>query len=506
VSVDQQAAGEQLGRHAAAGMLWLAAQKWAVRLSGFATLVVLTRHVSPREFGLVAAAMTVIPMLYLLADLGFSTYVLQAEQVDRRSLSTAFWASAAAGVLLSLALWFVAPLVADAFRSPELREVLRALVLAVAPTVLSAVPLALLRRAMRFREVALQGLVAALLAQGVAVAIALRGGGVWALVGQVVVTQWVIGVLAWRSARWAPALQLSPPLFRQMATFGVRVSSVDLVAALRMWAESWIITVTLGPAALGLLNIGQRLVQTAQDLTAVSLTPVSTVVFAKVRSSPERLRAAYLKALGVSYAVVAPIMVVIVVTAPELVPQLFGDRWRDSVAPAQALAVAGIVTIGAMLDHGLFYGLGRPGRWLAYALAVDATSVALTAVCVRWGIVGVALGFVALAVAATGVRWVLVARMVGLSVAALARPFARILVPSLLTTAVGVLVFRALSAAQEGWGVLAATLLVTVAVNLLLLRLAAGPILRDALGLLPVPARYVRRLGRLLRLGPAAAG
>lgn len=506
MSLEQGVPNESLGRQAATGMIWLAAQKWAVRLSGFVTLVVLTRHLSPREFGVVAAAMTVIPMLYLLADLGFSTYLLQAAEVDRRSLSTAFWTSAAAGVVLSLGLWFAAPLVAAAFRSPDLRDVLRALVFAVMPTVLSAVPLALLRRAMRFRDVAMQGLVAALLAQALAVTLALRDGGVWALVAQVLVTQWVIALLAWRSARWFPAFDLSPHLFRQMAAFGVRVSSVDLVAALRMWTEGWIITVTLGPAALGLLNIGQRLVLTAQELTAVSLTPVSTVVFAKVRSSADRLRSSYLKALGVAYAVVAPVMVIIVVTAPGLVPVLFGPQWRESVAPAQALAVAGIVTIGAMLDHGLFYGLGRPGSWLAYAVAVDATTVAITAVAVRWGLVGVAVGFVGIAVLATTARWVLVARLVGLPVRAVGRPFLTVLVPSLVSTGAGLLLFQALSGSAGDWGVVAVTGMVTVTLNLLLLRIAAGSILRDALGLLPVPERYARHVGRFLRLRPAVTG
>jgi O-antigen/teichoic acid export membrane protein len=497
--VDQE---EQLGRRAASGMLWLAAQKWVVRISGFATLVVLTRHVSPVEFGVVAAAMTVIPVLYLLADLGFSTFLLQSAVIDRRSLSTAFWASAAAGVVLSAALWLAAPLVAQGFRSDDLRDVLRVLVLAVVPTVLTSVPLALLRRSMRFRAVALQSLVAALLAQAVAVVLALQGHGVWALVGQVVTTQWVIAVLAWRSARWVPSFQLSRRLFREMATFGVRVSSVDLVAALRMWVESWIVTVTLGPAALGLLSIAQRLVMTAQELTAVSLTPVSTVVFAKVRSSAERLRSSYLKALGVAYAVVAPVMVLIVVTSPGLVPALFGGQWQRSVIPAQALAVAGMVTIGAMLDHGLFYGLGRPGTWLAYALAVDATSVAVTAVGVHWGLVGVTVGFVGLALVATAARWVLVARLVGASVPELARSFATVLMPSVLAAGAGVLFYGVVFGPEDGWVGLVLTGVATVLLTLVLLRLAAGSVLRDVVGLMPVPERHADRMRRLLRLGP----
>jgi O-antigen/teichoic acid export membrane protein len=66
MSVEDQTGQEHLGRRAAAGVLWLAAQKWAIRVSGFATLIVLTRHISPTEFGIVAAAMTVIPTIYLL--------------------------------------------------------------------------------------------------------------------------------------------------------------------------------------------------------------------------------------------------------------------------------------------------------------------------------------------------------------------------------------------------------------------------------------------------------
>jgi O-antigen/teichoic acid export membrane protein len=503
--VEQRVAEEGIGRSAASGVLWLAAQKWAVRFSGFATLVVLTRTVTPREFGVVAAAMTFVPMIYLLSDLGFSTYLLQAPQVDRRSLSTAFWASVAAGAVLSTGLWLVAPLVAQAFRSPDLVPVLRALVLSVVPTVLAGVPLAMLRRSMRFRAVAVQALVAALLAQGVAVVVALRGGGVWALVSQVVVTQWVIAVLAWGGARWVPSFWLSPRQFREMASFGLRVSSVDLVAMSRMWGESWVVTVTLGPTALGLLNIAQRLVQVAQELTAASLVPVSTVVFSRVRHSRNQLVVTYVKALGVGYSVVSPFMILILVTAPALVPLLFGNEWHASVAPSQALAVAGIITLGAMLDHGLFYGLGRPGSWLAYAVVVDAATLGTTAVAVHFGLTGVAVGFIAVATLATVARWFLVGRLLGLSTRAVARPFVTVLLPTAVTAAVGTAVFHLLSGTAWPWLSVLLTAAVTVFVHVVMLRLMAANIVRDAVGVVPVPERYADRVRRSLRLHTVGA-
>lgn len=495
-----------LGRSAASGVLWVAAQNWLVRASGFVTLIVLTHQIAPEAFGVVAAAMTVVPMVQLLSELGFSTYVLQADEVDQTSLSTAFWASLCAGVLLALSLVAAAPLVADAFDLPELAPVLRAFVLALVPAVLAAVPLALLRRAMKFRVVAVIDVVAVVLAQVVAIAIALTGGGVWALVSQYVVTHWVVALLAWRRAAWLPSWSLSPTRFREMAAFGLRVSGFEVVQATRMIVESWIITVTLGPAAMGFLNIARRVVQVAQELIAAALVPVSTVVFARVRDSIDRLSRAYLKAIGVVYAVVSPLMVLIVVTGPVLVPLLVGEQWGPSVAPAQALAVSGIVTLGALLDRGLFYGLGRPGAWLAYSLVVDVATVATTAFTVRWGLVGVAVGFVVVACLATVARWVLVARLLGLPVAAVARPFFRILAPTALTLGAGTLLLRA--AEDVDWLVAAmvAVAVVTLVLNLGLLRMMTPSILRDALDVLPLPDRHSRRIARSLRLAVRESG
>jgi O-antigen/teichoic acid export membrane protein len=283
-----------------------------------------------------------------------------------------------------------------------------------------------------------------------------------------------------------------------MAVFGVRVSTVDLVATLRIWAEGWIVIVALGPAALGLLNIGQRLILVAQELVAASMVPVSTVVFARIRDSADRLRTTYLKALGVSYAVVSPVMILLVVTAPELIPLLFGREWEAAVRPTQALAVAGIIVLGAMLDHGLFYGLGRPGTWLAYAVVVDGATVATTAVAVRWGLVGVAVGFVIVAFFATVARWLLVSRTLGWGFREVARPFFGVALVTASSMVVGAVALDMLPGPSLVAMFVAGV--VTLVAYVLSLRLLARHVIDDALSILPVPDKYTALAGRLLGL------
>ena len=190
---------------------------------------------------------------------------------------------------------------------------------------------------------------------------------------------------------------------------------MDAVALLRSWGETAVIGSVIGVAGLGYLRVSQRLIQVTQDLSAAAILPPSTVAFARVRHDPERLRRAYLRATSVAYAVVAPAMVIVAVGAPALVPLAFGSSWEASVLPAQALAIAGILTLGAMLDHALFLGSGRPGTWLAYATVIDALTLGTTAVVAHQGLAWVSFGFVGVALVATIARWWLVARLVDTS-------------------------------------------------------------------------------------------
>lgn len=507
--IDAAASPGGFGRRAAAGVLWMTVQKWVLRITGLVTVAVLTRMLRPEDFGLVAAASTVVPVIYLFADLGFATYLVQAETVDQRRLSTGFWFSSSAGVILCAAFAFSAPLIERVFHLDGLTPVLQAMTVPIVLIALSSIPVALLKRRLQFRLLSIQGMISAAIGQVVAVVAALSGLRVWALVLQLIVSQLIGAVLCWRSSRWRPSWQFSRSDFRLMAGFGLQVAATDGIAMLRGWGETAIVSVSLGVNGLGYLNVAQRLIQTVQDMSAAALLPVSTVVFAQVRSTTERLRHSYLRALAVSYAAVAPLLVVVTVAAPSIVPFLFGDQWTASVPVSRALAVAAIFTLGAMLDNGLFVGAGRPRAWLVYAAVTDGVTVATTAVAVRWGLTGVAVAFVGVAVLATVARWVLVARLLSTTTVVISRPFFLVSACAAVSGFAGWGVYMLVN----GWPQLAAIVSVSVVVGVVhvaAVRVVLPGVAREVVRLLPVPETVAARLLRLMMLPaitqPDAAG
>lgn len=422
-----------VSHRAVSGVLWLTAQRWALRLVGFVTIAILTRYLDPADFGTVAAASTVLPFFALVADLGFSAYIVQADRVDSRLLATGFWFSAVAGTALFAIVLAFAPLFAKSFSDPAVVPVLRALSLTVVFAALGSVPMAILRRNMRFQAMAVIGGVSALVAQIVAIVMVLTDFGVWALVGQTLTASAVGTVLTIIAARWRPRFSFSGADFRDMTSFGVQVLGVEFVAMLRTWAEASIISSALGMTWLGYMNIAQRLIQIVQDLAGGALVPVTSVAFAKVRGNAERILSGYLRALRLTYSTLSYPLIVIAVAAPVLVPLAFGRGWSASIAVAQVLAVAGTMTVAAALDHGLFYGKGRPGLWFLYAAATDGVTVLATLWAVKHGILAVAWAFLVVCVLATLARWLLVARLLETRSQVVARPFGLLLATLLVS-------------------------------------------------------------------------
>ncbi|SER91366.1 Membrane protein involved in the export of O-antigen and teichoic acid [Propionibacterium cyclohexanicum] len=476
--------GSDIARQAATGVMWMTAQTWLARAGSLVTIAILSRILAPEAFGLVAVATALLTLTYVLSDLGLSTYVVQAPRVDEATLTTAFWVSVAGGVILSLAVLAGAAPLADLLRVPEAAPIIRSMVAIIVLITLTSVPLALLRRRMAFRLLALQSSAGALLAQISAILAAVAGLGVWALVIQLLVGQIVTSAGSWISARWRPRVEFSRADFGVMVRYGANVVGTGLVSVARSWAETGIITAGLGIRELGYWSIAQRLVQTGTELSGSAVLPVSTVAFAKVNSSKRRLTAAHGKATAVAQTVVTPLMVFIAVSAAVLVPFVFGTEWFTSAALAPALALAAVLSFGNFVDRGLLDGAGAPGRWFVFSLLVAGLSILLTALSARHAVILVAYAALVTATVEMAGRWVLIGRFLGTGWLHIARPFIMVLPAASCSAAAGMLAMHLLRGAPP-LVALAVTGLAMVGVHVLVTRLISPQVWSEMVALLP---------------------
>ncbi|MGP3535736.1 oligosaccharide flippase family protein [Microbacterium sp. RD1] len=492
-----------LSERTSSSILWMTLQRWATRIGALVTLMILTRLLAPEDFGLASAATTLIPVLYVIADMGFSTYIVQATDLTRRTTNTAFWFSVTCGLLLAGAIALAAPLLALMLGEPGVSPLVQVMATSIVIVAITSVPISLLRRRMQFRTLAIVEVASALGAQVVAIAAAFAGAGAWALVLQVLASQLVYGVIVWAVTRWRPGGGFAWSELRSMARFGLPVVGSGLVGMSRAWVETVIIISALGVREMGFIIIAQRLVLTAQELSVSALLPVATAAFARLKLTPERLRSAYLRASAISYAAVTPLMVFVGVAAPVMVPFLFGTDKQHSADLVPAIVAVVLLNVSWAIDQGLYLGIGRPLRWFVLVTVSSVIALVSFGVAAGYGLLALLIAWVVIAFAEAVARWFVLSPVIKASPFAIAGTQLGAVIPAAIAAACGFGLLQLLSGAPEILALAASGIVVLVS-YLTVTRFLRVRVFVDTVTMLPrrlaAPLRWA--LPRSIRTAP----
>lgn len=366
--------------------------------------------------------MAVIGVMSIFGDSGICVYVQRALKIDQLMLSTAFWATLIMSSALAGALVLLAGPVASAFKTEGLTPVLQVLSINLFINGLNGLPSALLIRDMRFRVLAVRGTVATLIGSAVAIAMALSGYGVWALVAQTLVRNVVSLIIIWKSTRWIPSLMWSSAYARTMISFGSKMLGISLMMTARDRGEDFLLAGTSGTSVLGMWSVANRLVRIIQETGSTVVSSVATPAFAKMQGDSRRLFRAYEISMVTAGAVMFPSMLLLAVVSPDLVPMLLGEQWRQASEVARVVALTSTVGVFVYFDRSIFVALDKLRPEIFMVAGIVATHLIIVAIVAPFGLMPLAVALLARSVITWPVRLIVLHRVTGMPYRAVLRP------------------------------------------------------------------------------------
>ena len=344
-------------------------------------------------------------------------------------METATLASIVAGVAMTGLAFVGAPLIA----APVFGDQTATLIQLASPLFfiagLSAVARSMLWRRLEFRAVSLIEMSSLSIAGVAAVVLALRGLDAEAI---------VLGALCGAAGATAMFLVLVRPVaprwhgreLREILGFGIPASGAGLLHVAITNVDYTIIAARLSAAQTGFYWRAFQLGVVYQDKISGIMMRLAFPIYSRTRDLAE-MRRLHERATRVHAAVVVPLLGVLIVTAPVLIPWIFGPAWEPSVLPAQILAVAGMIAAVLTGFAQVLLAAGRPQalmRFNVIVLLAYGGAVWLTA---PRGIVAVSIAVVGIYLAMLIVVYgVLFPRVVGIS----ARRMVGDLVPAVVGT------------------------------------------------------------------------
>lgn len=338
---------------------WAVVMTWGQRSIASGFTYVLAAILGPREFGLVALGLAFVELVQVVVEQGISTALIQRERLEDEHLDSAFWLSLAWCLLLAGATVAASGWWARANDAPELQGVIVALSASVVIVGLMIVPLSLLQRQLRFRELAACWNVGALAGGASGLALALVGAGVWAFVVQQVVMDAVALLGMWTVTRWLPRPLFSRRHSRELLGFSVSVFAANLGGFANRRADTLLMGLFFGPAAVGLYRLADRVVELVLELTMRPVGLIALPHFSRFKDDPARLRATVEKCLRLTLVIAVPALLVVAATS-EFLLALLGDEWVPAADVLALLCVVGIVKALVLLTGPLLFAVARP--------------------------------------------------------------------------------------------------------------------------------------------------
>ncbi len=370
----------------------------ANRVVSVATTILLARLLVPTDFGLFALAMLGTGFISQFSGLGLGTTLVLRQDLDRRGQGTILSLLLLTGIAFAALLAALTPLAADLFDEPRLVDVLLAMAGILSFTGVNWFYDSLLQRELAFKRRFVTQIVSTVVFSAVALAFALQGAGVWALVA---------AHISGHTSRGIALLCLAPyrvrPTFdRRLARDALRTGSgfvlQDGAAYLQQNADYIVIGRVLPTAQLGFYSMAYRQAELPHYAIADPVARVTFPSFAAMRHRGEDVMPSFLSGLRLVALATCPLAVILSAAAEPFTRALFGEQWLPMIG---VLSVLGIWAVARPLEVTLAWLLNSIGE----ARRVGLISVAMLVPFVVGLFVASSRGGI------TAVAWVLLAHM-----------------------------------------------------------------------------------------------
>lgn len=382
-----------LKRRAVGGAAMTVAGRLIRALQGIAALAILSRYLTPAEFGLISMVIFVAGLAQIFTDFGTRVALVQRQDVvTQLAEDSVYWWNLSVGTIFMVAIIVFAPQISDLMGEGDMVEPLRWIAPVFLIVAIQGVPLSILERRLAFGRIAAADVGAALVGSITAVVMVMIGYKIEALVAQALVSPIFYAMVVILSARWRPRLQFSYAALKPLLSYGGFVTGAGIVQMLSSRADRPIVGGRLSTTDLGYLRMADQIVMSPLRITVQMVRKVMFPVMATIQSDDARMRRGYIQMQHALMVVMAPVAFGLWAVSAPVVDILLGDGWAMVAVLMGYLTIHSLFNTFSELNSVIFSAKGWAKFQFNWSIFSAFMNVAVLLLAVDYGIEAVVAG------------------------------------------------------------------------------------------------------------------
>jgi PST family polysaccharide transporter len=302
------------------------------------SMLVLARVLQPRDFGLVAIAMTIIFVLETVFELPVSQALVRLPKLDAAHYDTAFTLSLMRGILLGIAICSISEPFARFYGDARLVPIVCLLSLAPVARGLASPRLADFARRMDFSRDFLSEMIGKSTALLIAILVAVVYHSYWAIALGTVASPLAGTLSSYFLAPYKPRLGLAAR--RHFTEFLGWISIAQIIGAINWQTDRFLLGKLTTRAEMGFFSA-------SNDLSNIPLLaffgpvlrPLNSA-FSQLHIAKRQLQSSYQRSAAAMVTIALPILLVQSILAEPLIRLLFGPKWSAAAPMLRWLAIS----------------------------------------------------------------------------------------------------------------------------------------------------------------------
>ncbi len=412
------------------GVKWTTLGTLGVAICSLLRLSILTRFLSKQDFGIMAIVLFVLGLLNLFMDMGLTSAIFHKQGITKKEYSSLYWVNLIFGLLVYGLITLIAPGIAAFYEEPALSKYIVIMATAVVFAGLGSQYRTIEQKHLNFKIIAIVDLIASILALTLALILAIKDFGIYALVLSALLQYSLPNLFFFfRGMFYNPVLRHfkmkeALPFLR----IGVFEVGSQFINYFNRDLDIIIIGKLFSTDLLGGYSLAKQLVYKPAQIINPIATKISNPLLAKFQKNINELKRNYLNLINIISSLNFVVYLIIIILAPWVVKIIYGNGYDSIVELVQILSVYMFIRSLGNPIGSLVIATGRTDisfYWNLFSLSIMPififTGSQFSLTFVAWSLVA---GFVFLFVPNW---WFLVRRMTGASL----KEFLTAVIPSI---------------------------------------------------------------------------
>jgi teichuronic acid exporter len=376
----------------ASAFSWKLIEKFGSKGVQFFIQIVLARILLPEDYGKVTILAVFITLSNVLIQNGFTTSLIQKKDADDIDFSTAFYFSIGISALAYTILFISAPFIADFYKTDILSNLLRVLAVVLFSGAVNSVQYAYISRKLMFKHYSISTVISSLISGIFGIILAYQGFGVWSLVLQQLIANFLCTVLLWFMVKWRPLFIFSVDRIKGLFSYGWKILCTSLINSLYANIYSLVIGKTYNNTMLGYYNRGDQFPNLIVNNINDAIQSIMLPVLSKAQDNLYEVKSIMRKGLILSTFMIFPMMLGLMSVSKPLIILVLTEKWLPVVPYLWLLCIVYMLYPIHTANIQTLKALGRSDLFLKLEIVKKTIEITVLLLTVKHGIMTMIAG------------------------------------------------------------------------------------------------------------------